>query len=231
MSSDTNSTDSTGYERLNRAVTALGMEISDSILFALRREVESCRQENKKRLAVLDPVLLGIEAVTMHVETMRADSDARAFKLLNELIEAYRLVSEKLPEREDAQPAASAALKKVLDWQHSCISVSMSAKTKNVPEAGRISEPVAESVSEPASMDADKLLATVRQEIAATGMMAVRESAALLELVHVRKTAETAPADLSEYADLGSLVSENISSLQRDFQQEMSRLCHEFRTD
>jgi hypothetical protein len=223
MSSYTNSTDSTGYERLSRTVTALGMEISDSILSALRREVESCRQENKKRLAVLDPVLLGIEAVTMHVETMRADSDARAFKLLNELVEAYRLVSEELPEREDAQPAASAALKKVLDWQHSCISVSMSAKTKNVPEADRISEP--------ASMDADKLLATVRQEIAATGMMAVRESAALLELVHVRKTAKTAPADISEYTDLGSVVSENISSLQRDLHQEMSRLRHEFSTE
>ncbi|MCI5221503.1 MAG: hypothetical protein D3924_02170 [Candidatus Electrothrix sp. AR4] len=202
------------------------MEIADPIFFALRQEIENCRQKNKERLAVLDPILLGIEAVTMHIDVMRAASDARAFNLLNELIEACRLIFEEFPEQEEAQVAASTALKKVLDWQHNCMVTA--AKTKKNLEAAQVSE----SDFESASMDMDALLATVQQEIAATGMMAVRESGALLELMHVQKeTAETPSDDPVEDVGFSSLVRENISSLQLTLHQEMGRLRHELGQD
>ncbi len=87
------------------------------------------------------------------------------------------------------------------------------------------------------------LLDVVRQEIAATGMMAIRESAALLELVHVQKerTGSVPAADSEETLEetseetrkrrseeFSSVVQENISSLQQVLHQEMGRLRHEF---
>ncbi len=168
---------SPAYERLNRIVLSLGMEISDPIFSALRGEVEQCRQENKEILVVVDPVLLGIEAVIMHIEAMRAVSDFRAFNLLTELVEAYRRITE-AADQEKAQLISSAALKQVLNWQHDCM----------------LAQP-----AEPVRIDAD-LLMTIRQEITATGMMVVREAIALLELVHIQKTKKKASANMAKHA-------------------------------
>ena len=67
---------STGYERLHTIVISLGMEISDSILSALRDEVEACRREQKEQLALVGPVLLGIDAVVRHIDEIRVLTDA-----------------------------------------------------------------------------------------------------------------------------------------------------------
>lgn len=83
-------TSSTGYERLQTIVISLGMEISDSILSALRHEVEVCRREQKEQMAVVGPVLLGLDTVIRHIDEIRVLTDARAFSLLNELVQVYR---------------------------------------------------------------------------------------------------------------------------------------------
>ncbi|CAK8714260.1 hypothetical protein KKHLCK_03315 [Candidatus Electrothrix laxa] len=234
---------STGYERLNTIVISLGMEISDSILSALRHEVEACRREQKEQLAVVGPVLLGIDAVVRHIDEIRVLTDARAFSLLNELVQAYRLITvEQLTVEPQGQQKswviASEALNKVLTWQHSCIQESLA----NVPNAVINTEAVSPAKEELSAFDMQQglqgLLGAMRQEIAATGMMAIRESAALLELVHVQKEETgSALADAeknSEKSEEGrneefsSVVRENISSLQEVLHQEMGRLRHEF---
>jgi hypothetical protein len=62
-------------------------------------------------------------------------------------------------------------------------------------------------------LDMKALLATVRQEIAATGMMAIRESATLLELVHVQNAAVNEAikeaANKAEYADRAGYIPDN----------------------
>ncbi|WP_339137587.1 MAG: hypothetical protein WGN25_05825 [Candidatus Electrothrix sp. GW3-4] len=215
---------STCYERLNNIVISLGMEVSDSILSALRNEVEACRQEQRKDLAIVGPVLLGIDAVIRHIDEIRALADARAFHLLNELMQAYRMITEECQEPQKAWAVASEALDKVLAWQHSCIQESQE-KVQNASS-------VAPALSESPTFDMKGLLGAVRQEIAATGMMAIRESAALLELVHVQKeSAGSADPEESKEKDgdaFSSVVRENISSLQQTLHQEMGRLRHDF---
>ena len=243
MSSETSST---GYERLHTIVISLGMEISDSILSALRHEVEVCRQEQKEQLAVVGPILLGIDAVVRHIDEIRVLTDVRAFSLLNELIQAYRqiTVEQCTVEQQRQQKSwaiASEALNKVLTWQHSCIR----ENRKKVPNAGTFAEAVSPAKEESPAFDMQQdmqgLLGVVRQEIAATGMMAIRESAALLELVHVQKEgAGSGAADAEEISEelgegeseeFSSVVRENISSLQQVLHQEVGRLRHEFSRD
>ncbi len=242
MSSETSST---GYERLHTIVISLGMEISDSILSALRHEVEVCRQEQKEQLAVVDPVLLGIDAVVRHIDEIRVLTDVRAFSLLNELIQAYRqiTVEQCTVEQQRQQKSwaiAAEALNKVLTWQHSCIRESR----KKVSNAGAFAEVVSPAKEESPAFDMQQdmqgLLGVVRQEIAATGMMAIRESAALLELVHVQKEGidfvpadaqETSEGALEQSEEFSSVVRENISSLQQVLHEEVGRLRHEFARD
>jgi hypothetical protein len=241
---------SAGYERLHTLVISLGMEISDSILSALHHEVEACRQEQTEQLAVVGPVLLGIDAVVRHIDEVRVLADARAFSLLNELVQAYRqiTVEQFTVEQQGQQKAwsiASEALNKVLVWQHSCILESLNKVPNAVVNTEAVS-PVKEEI--PAfdmQQDMKGLLGTVRQEIAATGMMAIRESAALLELVHVQKEGtDSVPADAEEIleepgegeskefsSEFNSVVRENISSLQQVLHQEVGRLRHEFSRD
>ena len=169
----------TGYERLNNILISLGMEISDSILFALRNEVEACRLEQKEQLATVGPVLAGIEAVVRHIDEIRALSDARAFSLLDELVQAYRMITGECQDSEKAWAIASESLDKVFAWQHSCIRESLN----RMPNPGADFPVQAES----SALDMKELLGAVRREIAATGMMAIRESAGLLELVHVQQ--------------------------------------------
>lgn len=218
------------YDRLNTIVTSLGMEISDSILTALRTEVAVCRREEKDRLALVEPLLLGIEAVARHIDEIRAASDARALRLLNELVQAYRIIAVDGSEEGEARALASEALSKVLSWQHNCIRESL-----NMEEgAGKREElAVSSPETEEPAVNVKELLGTVRQEIAATGMMAIKESAALLELVHVRKPAEDAGTtakkdDAEKNEEFTSLIRENISSLQQVLHQEMGRLRHDF---
>ena len=219
----------TGYERLNNIVISLGMEISDSILLALRNEVEACRLEQKEQLATVGPVLSGIEAVIRHINEIRALTDARAFSLLNELVQAYRMITVESQDAEGIYLIVSESLDKVFSWQHSCIRESLN----KVQSAGGVSSAQTES---PAfdMKDVKGLLGAVRQEIAATGMMAIRESAALLELVHVQKeAAETLAADVGKDGEgkseeFSSFVRENISSLEETLHQEMGRLRHDF---
>ncbi|MCI5132153.1 MAG: hypothetical protein D3904_11690 [Candidatus Electrothrix sp. EH2] len=97
------------YDRLNTIVMSLGMEVSDAILTALRSEVAACRREEKNRLALVDPVLLGIEAVARHIDEIRAASDARALRLLNELVQAYRKITLDEAKEEEARTLASEA--------------------------------------------------------------------------------------------------------------------------
>ncbi|MGB5684502.1 MAG: hypothetical protein WBM35_01725 [Candidatus Electrothrix sp.] len=241
-------TSSTGYERLHTIVVALGMEISDAILSALHYEVEACRQEQQEQLAVVGPILLGIDAVVRHIDEIRVLTDFRAFSLLNELVEAYRLITVEQravgqpgqPGQQEAWSIASEALNKVLAWQHSCIQESL----KKVPNAAANTGAVSSEKIESSAFDIQGLLGVVRQEIAATGMMAIRESAALLELVHVQKEgrrsvsadAQEVSARASEGAskkneEFSSVVRENISSLQQVLQQEVGRLRHEFARD
>lgn len=189
---------STGYERLHTVLISLGMEISDSILSALRDEVDACRREQQERLAIVGPVLLGIEAVVRHIDEIRALTDARAFGLLKELVRAYQEITEEHQGQEGQEAAwtvASEAVEKVFVWQHSRIRENL----KTMSKAGSVrsirsvhTEAVAPATAEPpvTVIDMHDLLSAVRQEIAATGMMAVRESAALLELVHVQKEKE-----------------------------------------
>ncbi|CAK8724342.1 MAG: hypothetical protein D3917_01735 [Candidatus Electrothrix sp. AX5] len=233
---------STGYERLHTLVISLGMEISDSILSALHHEVEACRQEQKEQLAVVGPILLGIDAVVRHIDEIRVLTDARALSLLDELVQAYRLITvEQFTVEQQGQQKswviASEALNKVLTWQHSCIQESL----KKVPNTGTFAEAISPAKEEPPAFDMQQnlqgLLGAMRQEITATGMMAIRESAALLELVHVQKERiDSGPADAEKSSEetgerrseeFSSVVQENISSLQEALHQEMGRLRHE----
>ncbi len=232
MSSETSLT---GCERLHNIVVSLGMEITDSILFALRNQVIACRQEQKEQLVLVDPILIGIDTVGRHIDEIRVLSDARAFSLLNELVQAYQLITEELAGQQEAcQALVSESLTKVFDWQHSCVRDGVG----NLQEAGATGERITPVDLEGKTED---LLATVQQEIAATGMMAVRESAALLELVHVQNEAQNATEGLvsegleesedvgkeasgNEREEFSSLIQGNISSLQQVFHQEMERL-------
>lgn len=228
---------STGYERLHTVLISLGMEISDSILSALRDEVDACRREQQERLAIVGPVLLGIEAVVRHIDEIRALTDARALGLLKELVRAYQEITEEHQGQEGQEAAwtvASEAVEKVFVWQHSCIRENL----KTMSKAGSVrsirsvhTEAVAPATAEPpvTVIDMHDLLSAVRQEIAATGMMAVRESAALLELVHVQKEKRaSAPADAVNADEFSSVIRENIFSLEQTLHQEMGRLRHEF---
>lgn len=220
-----------GYERLNTIVISLGMEISDSILLALRKEAAACRAEQKEQLGTVGPVLQGIEAVVRHIDEIRMLTDARALSLLHELVQAYRVLTEEKMEETAARAIAAEALNKVLSWQHSCIKESLN-KARGAEPAG---SPV-KAQSPP--FDIRGMLDAVRQEIAATGMMAIRESGALLELVHVQKEAKKkaegfASADAEETEagqgrDFSAVIRENISSLQQALHQEMGRLRHDF---
>ena len=229
---------STGYERLHTLVISLGMEISDSILSALHDEVEACRQEQTEQLAVVGPVLLGFDTVIRHVDEIRVLTDARAFSLLNELVQAYRLITVEHQEQQESWTIASEILTKVFFWQHSCLQKSL----RKVANAVVNTEAVSPVKEESSAFDMQGLLGVVRQEIAATGMMAIRESAALLELVHVQKEGVGSGAvdseEISEETSEGSregeneefssVVRENIFSLQEELHQEMGRLRHEF---
>ncbi|MCI5149333.1 MAG: hypothetical protein D3916_08090, partial [Candidatus Electrothrix sp. MAN1_4] len=192
----------TGYERLHTILVSLGMEITDSILSALHNEVAACRQEQKDQLVIVEPILLGIETVGRHIDEIRPLADARALQLLNDLVQAYQMITEELSGQQQAcQAVMSKALKKVLNWQHSCIRDGL----QNARQATAVVPPVLPPVlprmvpsmemagktkpSSLESLDMKALLATVQQEITATGMLAIRESAALLELVHVQKEA------------------------------------------
>ena len=228
---------STGYERLNTIVISLGMEISDSILSSLHYEVESCRREQKEQLAVVGPVLLGIDAVVRHVDEIRVRTDVRAFSLLNELVQAYRLITVEQQGQQEAWAIAAEVLNKVLIWQHSCIQESL----KKMPNGEAVAGDISSAKEKSSAIDMQGLLGVVRQEIAATGMMAIRESAALLELVHVQKErAGSGAADSEEISEepgegeseeFSSVVRENISSLQQVLHQEVGRLRHEFARD
>jgi hypothetical protein len=220
---------SPGYERLNQAVNALGLEVSDAILTALREGIQVCREEEKERPALVEPVLAGMEAVVTHIDAFRAASDGRAFSLLKELMAAYRAVAWEIPDPEKAQPVVSAALRAVFNWQHSCLT----AKAAPASEPNGISSPDVEPANAVPGNNMRELLAAMRHEITATGMMAVREAAALLELVYVQQgTAETGPAAAGESNDVRAMIQENISSLQQIFHQELDQLRHEFgRTD
>ena len=222
-----------GYERLNTIVVSLGMEISDAILLALRNEVAACRKEQKDQLGRVGPVLQGIEAVVRHIDEIRILTDARALSLLHELVQAYKALTEEQPEESSAWAIVSDALNKVFSWQHSCIQESLkkaqSSELSGVPVK-------AQSIP----FDMRGMLDAVRQEIAETGMIALRESAALLELVHGQKEAEkgknAASADSTETGEdnagqskeFSSVVRENIFSLQQALHQEMGRLRHDF---
>jgi hypothetical protein len=233
---------SAGYERLNTIVNSLGMEISDSILSALHHEVEACRREQKEQLAVVGPILLGIDAVIRHIDEIRALTDARAFSLLNELVQAYRLITVEHQEHQEPQkswPIAAEALSKVLTWQHSCIQRNLKKAPTVGAVVGAFTGDVSPAKEEFSAIDMKGLLGAVQQEIAATGMMAIRESAVLLELVHVQK--EEASEEISEEpgereskefsSEFNSVVRENISSLQQVLHQEVGRLRHEFSRD
>ena len=234
---------STGYERLHTIVISLGMEISDSILSALRHEVESCRQEQAEQLAVVGPVLLGFDTVIRHIDEIRILTDARAFSLLNELVQAYRQITvEQLAVEQQGQQKAwsiaAEALNKVLAWQHSCILEHLKKVPNTVVNTEAVSPVKEEFPAFDVQQDMQGLLGVVRQEIAATGMMAIRESAALLELVHVQKEGTNfVPADAEDTLEepgegkseeFSSVVRKNISSLQEVLHQEMGRLRHEF---
>lgn len=223
-----------GYERLNTIVISLGMEISDSILIALRKEIAACREERKVQLGTIGPVLLGMEAMVRHIDEIRLLTDARALSLLHELVQAYKVVTEEQQKESVARAIASEALNKVLSWQHSCIQESLKKVSSTVPAGSPVSSPTP-------TFDMQGMLETVRQEIAATGMMAIRESGALLELVHVQKEAKKkAEASTSvdsedieennvgQGKDFSAVVRENISSLQQALHQEMGRLRHDF---
>ena len=153
----------------------------------------------------------------------------RAFSLLNELVQVYRqiTVEQFTVEQQRQQKAwsvASEILEKVFVWQHSCIRESL----KKVPDAGAVSPVKGESPV----FDVKGLLGAVRQEIAATGMLAIRESAALLELVHVQKEKTAlASADSAGADEFSSVVRKNIFSLEQTLHQEMGRLRHEFVRD
>ncbi|MDU9049006.1 MAG: hypothetical protein Q3M30_09145 [Candidatus Electrothrix sp. Rat3] len=233
-------TSSTGYERLQTIVISLGMEISDSILSALRHEVEVCRREQKEQMAVVGPVLLGLDTVIRHIDEIRVLTDARAFSLLNELVQVYRKLTVEHLELQKKWTIASEVLNKVLAWQHSCILESLKKVPNAIVNTGAVS-PVKEESPAFDMQDLQGLLGAVRREITTTGMMAIRESAALLELVHVQKErTDSLPADAEEISEesgkgeteeFSSVVRGNISSLQEVLQQEMGRLRHEFVRD
>jgi hypothetical protein len=246
MSSETSLT---GSERLHNIVVSLGMEITDSIVAALRNQVVACRQEQKDQLLLVDPLLIAIDTVARHIDEVRARVDNQAFSLLNELVHFYQVITIELAGQEDAcQAVVSASLAKVFAWQHSCVLAAVD-KTEQSMERVSVADREEKSASSVITENMSDLLATVKQEIAATGMMAIRESASLLEVVHVQNEAEkmafedskrsegdeelgngqnlTEKAGEYEKEDFNSLIQGGISSLQQVFRQEMERLRHE----
>ncbi|MCI5177928.1 MAG: hypothetical protein D3911_01140 [Candidatus Electrothrix sp. AW3_4] len=180
----------TGSDRLHNILISLEMEISDSILAALSEEVAVCRQEQKKQLLLVDPILVCMDTVIRHIDEIdeiRALPDVRALDVLNELVRAYQLITEEFVGQQEAcQEVVSASLQKVFAWQHACIQDciqnnqhKMQQATAAVPSV-RIAAPASDA-------DVQDLLTTVQQEIATTGMLAIRESATLLELVYTQQ--------------------------------------------
>ncbi|MCI5132152.1 MAG: hypothetical protein D3904_11685 [Candidatus Electrothrix sp. EH2] len=115
----------------------------------------------------------------------------------------------------------------MLSWQHNCIRESLNNKAAGTAVPASLPETEAQPVN------AQELLGAMRQEIAATGMMAIKESAALLELVHVRKAAQDTGVGAEKEGtenneEFTSLIRKNISSLQQVLHQEMGRLRHDF---
>ncbi len=258
MSSETRLT---GHERLHNIVVSLGMEITDSILSALRNEIIACRQEQKEQLIFVDPILISIDAVVRHIDEMRVLTDARAFSLLNDLVSVYRRITVDTADvvdlvgQEACQAVVSECLTKVFSWQHNYardiyardIRAGVHTAQETTPTPAPAPAPISASGVNADMKNIKDLLDTVQQEITATGMMAIRESAALLELVHVQNEAadsfskgfeksegseETGgKIEGGEKEEFSSLIQGNISSLQQAFHQEMERLRHEIIQD
>ncbi len=219
------------YDNLKDVIFSLGMEISDSILLSLRDAVESCRQENKERLTIVEPVLMGIEAVVNHIDAVRAVSDPDAFRLLNELLATYQKVTDDGLDAAQAQKSAFASLKQVLDWQHLCmLQPKRNAVQEPVEEWESGPEPVAEP-EEPTTFDLQVILDAVQREIAETSKMAARESAILCDLTHTKENVkaeeETKVSATSAVGDSASILSSQFDALHETFQGEMAKLRQE----
>ncbi|MCW5213409.1 hypothetical protein VU04_10925, partial [Desulfobulbus sp. TB] len=195
----------TGYERLHNILISLEMEISDSILAALSKEVAVCRQEQKKQLIFVDPILICIDTVIRHIDEIRELPDARALDLLNELVLVYQLITEEfIGQQEACQEVVSASLQKVFAWQHACIQdgIHKAQEATVAAPSVRIEAPTkAKALGAEPAFDVQDLLTTVQEEIATTGMMVIRESATLLELVYTQHERDKAGQGVELKAD------------------------------
>ena len=227
------------YDNLRDVIFSLGMEISDSILLSLRDAVAACRQENQDRMTIVEPVLMGFDAVINHIDAVRAVSDPDAFRLLNELLAAYQKITDDSLKAAQEQQFAFTALKQVLDWQHLCM---LQPKRKAVQEPVQewesvpepVVEPFVESIAEPVetiSFDLQAILNTVQQEVAETSRMAARESALLCDLTHVKekvmaKEKGMAFTPLAD-GDSAAILANEFDAMREIFQEEMIKLRQE----
>ena len=193
------------YDNIRDAVISLGMEISEPILASLVDSVVVARLENKERLAIVDPLLLGLEAVAGHIDAAVAASDPRAFSLLNELLEVYREITVEVSDDVKAQKMASDGLKQVLEWQNACMLPS-----------GERAKPVSASLAG-SGPDVAVLLQTVQDEIAETRRLADMEIAAVQEAVLAT----------AEGGFLSTVIAESVDEVQQALQQEIKNLRRE----
>ncbi len=202
------------YDNIRDAVISLGMEISEPILASLADSVVIARLENKERLAIIDPVLLGLEAVASHIDAVRAASDPQAFNLLNDLLDVYREITTEVEDDLKAQKMASDALRQVLEWQNEC----MLQPREAAKEAGT-------SLSTGENPDIAVLLQTVQQEIADTLKLADQELAAVQDVVLSK--GETDRDYSRADGSLTTAITDSVDEAQQALQQEIITLRRE----
>ncbi len=198
-------TATTGSERIRDIVVSLGMEISDSIIASLEDAIADCRREDLEQAAQIEPIFMGLEAVSRHVAALRINSDPAAFGLLHSLLDTYDLVRNETEKQ--GRKASFEALQQVLDWQHNYMVENQGKKfavQAIVPSEEEIVLP------ERGGLDARVIMAAIEQEIEKTGKMALEEAEALQECVQENS--------------FSFRFSDNIDDLQLTFQEELRKL-------
>ena len=192
---------------LRTAVACLEMEISDSCMEDLLAAISNLLQKEDIDHAS-SQILLAMDSVAKHVDTLRVRSNPRAFILLNELWEAYDACIRGEKNEQERWFLASAEMKKVLDWQRQCFTDAVIERQSSETGDKDIPPSVAQLVQE---------------KIAETGNLVQKEMAVLMQLAEERaQKGGIGRADLDQ--QISSTIAEQTGSLQQFFDKELCKL-------
>jgi len=198
---------------LRAAVAGLEMEISDAVLEDLLTAIADQLQANSDNSAAT-MLLLAMDSVARHVDTLRVRSDLRAFSLIDELWKAYEDIHSGQEDQRGCREIASAEMKKVLDWQRQCYFEA--AADRQLPQS--------------AGKGRSSLVAElVQQQLAETGSLVEQEVASLQQLIGGLAPVSFHRAEVGQ--QVSSAIAEQVGSLREFLSQEMSTLRQELRRD